>query len=242
MRRSCGEGWRSYLGRSRLAPERATRPTAEREVSRGHSSAHRRRAEQRGGRNGPSLEGEWPQMSRQLELPRRSRGEAPRAPTVRGSADGGERQRAPGSSALMERVFAPANLQAALARVRRNKGSPGVDGMKVEELPGTYGSTGRRSGATARGDVPAAAGEAGGDSQAGRREATTGHPDRPGSLHPAGRAAGAAAGNSTRLLSAQLRFPARPKRPRSGASGATSTSRRAAAGWWTWTWRSSSTG
>jgi RNA-directed DNA polymerase len=35
----------------------------------------------------------------------------------------------------MERVLARPNLQAALRRVRRNKGSPGIDGMKVEELP-----------------------------------------------------------------------------------------------------------
>ncbi len=27
------------------------------------------------------------------------------------------------------------NLQAALKRVRKNKGSPGIDGMTVEELP-----------------------------------------------------------------------------------------------------------
>jgi group II intron reverse transcriptase/maturase len=36
----------------------------------------------------------------------------------------------------MERVLAPANLKAALARVRKNKGSPGVDGMSVDDLPG----------------------------------------------------------------------------------------------------------
>jgi len=35
----------------------------------------------------------------------------------------------------MERVLAPANLKAALARVRKNKGSPGVDGMSVDDLP-----------------------------------------------------------------------------------------------------------
>jgi len=35
----------------------------------------------------------------------------------------------------MERVLARPNLQAALQRVRRNQGSPGIDGMTVEELP-----------------------------------------------------------------------------------------------------------
>jgi group II intron reverse transcriptase/maturase len=36
----------------------------------------------------------------------------------------------------MEEVVQPANLKAALQRVKRNKGGPGVDGMTVEELPG----------------------------------------------------------------------------------------------------------
>jgi group II intron reverse transcriptase/maturase len=35
----------------------------------------------------------------------------------------------------MERVVSRPNLQAALKRVRKNKGSPGIDGMTVEELP-----------------------------------------------------------------------------------------------------------
>ena len=36
---------------------------------------------------------------------------------------------------IMEEVCAPGNMQAALKRVRANKGSPGSDGMSVEELP-----------------------------------------------------------------------------------------------------------
>lgn len=40
-----------------------------------------------------------------------------------------------GASDLMERVLSRPNLQAALKRVRQNKGSPGIDGMSVEELP-----------------------------------------------------------------------------------------------------------
>jgi RNA-directed DNA polymerase len=35
----------------------------------------------------------------------------------------------------MEEVVEPANLKAALRRVRRNKGGPGIDGMTVEKLP-----------------------------------------------------------------------------------------------------------
>lgn len=74
-------------------------------------------------------------MSRQLELPLEGRGEAPRgkrseeAPTA---THGDERS---GASDLMERVVQRPNLQAALKRVKKNKGSPGIDGMTVEELP-----------------------------------------------------------------------------------------------------------
>jgi RNA-directed DNA polymerase len=41
-----------------------------------------------------------------------------------------------GSGDLMEKVCERQNLQAALKRVRQNAGSPGIDGMTVEELPG----------------------------------------------------------------------------------------------------------
>ena len=37
---------------------------------------------------------------------------------------------------LMERVVDHRNIMRALARVKQNGGSPGVDGMTVEELPG----------------------------------------------------------------------------------------------------------
>jgi RNA-directed DNA polymerase len=74
-------------------------------------------------------------MTRQLELPLRSRGEAPRAQRseeVRPATSKTERS---GASGLMELVLSRQNLQAALKRVRQNKGSPGIDGMTVEELP-----------------------------------------------------------------------------------------------------------
>jgi RNA-directed DNA polymerase len=35
----------------------------------------------------------------------------------------------------MEQVVARGNVRAALARVRENRGSPGVDGLTVDELP-----------------------------------------------------------------------------------------------------------
>jgi hypothetical protein len=61
---------------------------------------------------------------------RRSRGEGQRS--YRGAAHGTERS---GASDLMERVCERRNLQAALKRVKKNKGSPGIDGMTVDELP-----------------------------------------------------------------------------------------------------------
>jgi hypothetical protein len=48
------------------------------------------------------------------------------------AGNGNER---PGSSDLMEWACERPNLQAALKRVRQNAGSPGIDGMTVEELP-----------------------------------------------------------------------------------------------------------
>jgi retron-type reverse transcriptase len=82
-----------------------------------------------------SLEDAKPQMARQLEFPWGSRGEAPRAlrsEEASTAASGTERS---GASDVMERVVSRPNLQAALKRVRKNKGSPGIDGMTVDELP-----------------------------------------------------------------------------------------------------------
>ncbi|NJO35463.1 MAG: group II intron reverse transcriptase/maturase [Rhodospirillales bacterium] len=78
-------------------------------------------------------------MSRQLELPFESRGEAPageRSAETPTAARGSER---PGASGWMERVVERPNLLAALKRVRRNQGSPGIDGMTVDELPAYLG-------------------------------------------------------------------------------------------------------
>ena len=40
------------------------------------------------------------------------------------------------SEQLMEEICERENLKRALKRVKANKGAPGIDGMKVEELPG----------------------------------------------------------------------------------------------------------
>ncbi len=65
--------------------------------------------------------------AKQLELPFKGRGEAPVGTRGGGAPveDGG----------LMERVVERSNLLAALARVKRNGGSAGIDGMTVESLP-----------------------------------------------------------------------------------------------------------
>lgn len=74
-------------------------------------------------------------MPRQLELPFAGRGEAPRderSGEARPAARGAERS---GTDHLMERVVERGNAKAALRRVKQNHGSPGIDGMTVEELP-----------------------------------------------------------------------------------------------------------
>lgn len=67
-----------------------------------------------------------------------SRSEAPRA--VRGGTESSMAKRRTESPAiseqLMEEVIERGNLREALRRVKANKGSPGVDGMRVDELAG----------------------------------------------------------------------------------------------------------
>ncbi|MGH8897362.1 MAG: group II intron reverse transcriptase/maturase [Egibacteraceae bacterium] len=73
--------------------------------------------------------------SEQLELALDSRGETPRsqcsgeAPTTSGG-----NERSGGDHRLMEQVVARVNALAALKRVKQNQGSPGVDGMTVDDL------------------------------------------------------------------------------------------------------------
>ena len=81
------------------------------------------------------LEGKRPQMSRQLELALGNRGDTPRAQRSAEAPPATHGNERSGTSDLMERVCERANLQAALKRVRKNKGSAGIDGMTVDELP-----------------------------------------------------------------------------------------------------------
>ena len=84
------------------------------------------------------MDGERQKTGEQLSFPGKSRGEAPRV-----SGEGTEPSTAkreaesPASTKhLMEEVCERENLKKALKRVRSNKGSPGIDGMTVDELPG----------------------------------------------------------------------------------------------------------
>lgn len=85
------------------------------------------------------LESATRQKSRQLELPFGNKGEAPKtersgeAPT----ASHGDERSGTTTHLLMEEVVERTNVEAALKKVRSNKGSPGIDGMTVEQLP-TY--------------------------------------------------------------------------------------------------------
>jgi len=74
------------------------------------------------------------QKSVQTELPLEARGETSlgrRSGETSTAANGNERS---GNDCLMERVVERGNVKAAWKRVKQNKGSPGVDGMTVDEL------------------------------------------------------------------------------------------------------------
>src|SRR5215212_49760 len=86
-------------------------------------------------------------MTMQMELPLEGRGEAPRAERsgeACPAAQGNERSGNGRPTELMERAVEHANVLVALARVRKNKGSPGIDGMKVDELPKYLGENWER--------------------------------------------------------------------------------------------------
>jgi RNA-directed DNA polymerase len=81
------------------------------------------------------LEDAMRQKSEQLELPLVYKGETlndRRSVEALTAAHDEERS---SKEDLMELVVAESNVHAAMKRVRRNKGSPGTDGMSVEELP-----------------------------------------------------------------------------------------------------------
>jgi RNA-directed DNA polymerase len=80
------------------------------------------------------LKGTQPQMSGQLELPLEYRGEAPNEQRSEEVPMAARATEGSGKCDLMEMVVRRSNLQTALKRVKSNKGSPGIDGMTVDEL------------------------------------------------------------------------------------------------------------
>lgn len=74
-------------------------------------------------------------MPRQLELPLEGTGEARSVERSEEAPTATHRNERSGASDLMVKVCERRNLQSALKRVRKNKGSPGIDGMTVDELP-----------------------------------------------------------------------------------------------------------
>lgn len=77
------------------------------------------------------------QMTMQMELLPEDRGEAPnvrRSGEAKPGAQGNERSGSDRPMELMERVVERGNLKLALQRVRKNKGSAGIDGMTVDDL------------------------------------------------------------------------------------------------------------
>ena len=81
-----------------------------------------------------NLEGDMRQKSRQLELPWEGRGEAPSVPRSDESPRAVQGTERPGADDLLVKALARQNMKAALRRVKKNRGSPGVDGMTVNEL------------------------------------------------------------------------------------------------------------
>ena len=78
------------------------------------------------------------QLQMALAFTGEGRSEAPKAPRegTESLTAKCETESPAGEEQLMEEVCGRENCQRALRRVKANKGSPGIDGMKVSELPG----------------------------------------------------------------------------------------------------------
>lgn len=74
------------------------------------------------------------QKSKQMELAFENKGEALKVERSGQMVSATRTRKVPGGGSLMERVLSRSNMQRALKRVKRNKGSAGIDGMSVDEL------------------------------------------------------------------------------------------------------------
>src|SRR5258708_34222058 len=111
-------------------------------VSSGHSRPQGRRPKQPGAasRTQDSMNDQRQknQLQRVLAFTEEGRSEAPRAPGVGTESYTAkcETESPAGAEQLMEEVCRRENCQQALRRGKANKGSAGMDGMRVAELPG----------------------------------------------------------------------------------------------------------
>ena len=112
-----------------------------------------------------------------------------------------ETERPASHEQLMEEVCERENCWQAYKRVQANKGSPGIDGMKVAAFSGylkqRWPSIREQLVAW---DLPTTTGATGGNPEAGRRGAKAWYPDGAGSIHSAGGTAGSATQMGPNLL------------------------------------------
>jgi len=111
-------------------------------VSSGHSRPQGRRPKQQGAASRTQDSRNDQRQKNQLQMvlacTGEGRSEAPRTPREGTESLTAKCETASPARAepLMEEVCGRENWQQALRRVKANKGSPGIDGMKVSELPG----------------------------------------------------------------------------------------------------------
>ena len=133
-----------------------------------------------------------------------------------------ETERPASHEQLMEEVCERENCWQAYKRVKANKGSPGIDGMKVGELSDylkqRWPSIREQPVAW---DLPTTTGATGGNPEAGRRGGKAWHPDGAGSIHSAGGDAGTATQMGPDVLRTQSRVPAETLCTSSGCQGTT---------------------
>jgi hypothetical protein len=139
-----------------------------------------------------------------LAFPEESRGAAPTAFEGGTESELAERRaESPTTEQWMEEVCERENCKQALRRVKANKGSPGIDGMTVKQLPGhlkEHWPAIREQ----QWNLHATTGKTSGNPEAGRRGAQAGHSDGAGSIHPASGDAGAAEELGRNVLRTQL--------------------------------------
>lgn len=134
MRRLCGEGSRSYLGRSGLVGESPTlRRRSQKSAKAVVAGAARRRAEREGQSRDMSLGGARHQKPGQPGRTAAGGGEAASEAVSDEAPLARHAQTDCGAGELLERALATENMVRAWKRVKADKGSAGVDGRTALE-------------------------------------------------------------------------------------------------------------